>query len=102
MSNSGQWPEAAWAWASGFLLALAYPRADAGALAFLALVPLLLAIARAPAGAALRRGYLCGLAFFTALLYWIPEVLARYGGLPWPLAWLVLLLLVSYLAVYFA
>ncbi len=88
--------------ASGGLLALAYPRADLGPLAFIALVPFLLSLQGAGRGAALSRGYACGAAFFTTLLYWIPAVMEIHGGLPAPVAWLVLALLVFYLATYFA
>jgi apolipoprotein N-acyltransferase len=84
------------------LLALAYPRADLGALAFVALAPFLLSLRGAGRSAALARGYACGAAFFTTLLYWIPGVMETYGGLPAPAAWLGLALLVFYLATYFA
>ncbi len=87
---------------SGGVLALAYPRADLGPLAFVALLPFLLSLQRTDRGAALSRGYACGAAFFTVLLYWIPAVMETHGGLPTPIAWLVFLLLVFYLATYFA
>jgi apolipoprotein N-acyltransferase len=91
-----------WACVSGGLLALAFPSADLGALAYVALVPFLLSLQDVPAITALTRGYLCGAAFFTLLLAWIPRVMVLYGGLSRPLAWLVLLLLVFYLASYVA
>ncbi len=87
---------------SGVLLALAYPRADLGLLALVALVPFLRAIAGAPPRTALLRGYLCGSAFFAVLLYWIPRVMVVYGDLPWIIACLILALLVLYLATYVA
>ncbi|OLC55979.1 MAG: apolipoprotein N-acyltransferase [Acidobacteria bacterium 13_1_40CM_4_69_4] len=87
---------------SGLLLALAYPLADIGVVAFVALVPFLLSLQDAWRGAALARGYACGAAFFSALLYWIPAVMQTYGGLPAVVSWLVLALLVFYLATYFA
>ncbi len=87
---------------SGILLALAYPRADLGPLAFAALVPFLLALRDCGRSAALARGYACGLAFFTALLYWIPGVMVVYGGLPWTVAIPILALLVLYLSTYVA
>ncbi len=88
--------------AAGGLLALAYPRADLGPLAFIALVPFLLSLQGTGRGAALSRGYACGAVFFTTLLCWIPAVMETHGGLPAPVAWLVLALLVFYLATYFA
>ncbi len=91
-----------WACVSGGLLALAFPRADMGALAFVALVPFLLSLEDVPASTALFRGYGCGAGFFTALLYWIPGVMVTYGRMPRALAWLIFLLLVFYLATYVA
>jgi apolipoprotein N-acyltransferase len=87
---------------SGALLALAFPRADLGSLALVALVPLLLSLQGAARGAALLRGYACGGTFFALLLDWIPGVMRRYGGLPRSVALLLLLLLVFYLATYVA
>ncbi len=46
-------------------------------------------------------GFLAGLVYFLSILYWIPPVLTRYGNLPFLLGLLALLLLSSYLAVYF-
>jgi apolipoprotein N-acyltransferase len=91
-----------WAGVSGALLALAFPRADLGAVAFVALVPFLLSLHDVPAVTALFRGYACGGVFFTALLSWIPGVMVTYGGMPRVLAWPIFLLLVFYLATYFA
>jgi apolipoprotein N-acyltransferase len=88
--------------ASGLLLAAAYPRADVNVLAFVALVPVLLALRGCRPGRALRRGFACGVAFHAVLLYWVAGVMVDYGGLPWPLAIAVLALLVAYLAAYTA
>jgi apolipoprotein N-acyltransferase len=93
---------ASWACVSGVLLALAFPRADMGAVGFVALVPLFLSLQDVPASTALFRGYACGTVFFTALLYWIPGVMVTYGGMPRALAWPIFLLLVFYLATYIA
>jgi len=87
---------------SGLLLALAYPTPDLYGIAFVALVPFLLALAGAGRGAALASGYACGGAFFFTLLYWIPRVMVVYGGLPGVAADLLLALLVFYLATYVA
>ena len=93
---------ALWAGVSGGLLALAFPDADIGALAFVALVPFLLSLRGAGGPSALARGYACGAVFFTALLYWIPGVMVTYGGMPVALAWFIFALLVLYLASYVA
>ncbi|HEV8702495.1 MAG TPA: apolipoprotein N-acyltransferase [Candidatus Polarisedimenticolia bacterium] len=91
-----------WACASGAVLALAYPLADRGILALVALIPFLLSLQATEKGTALLRGYACGGSFFAILLYWIPAVMETYGGLPLPVAWLLQALLVFYLATFFA
>jgi len=91
-----------WAGVSGALLALAFPRADLCAVAFVALVPFLLSLQDVPPVTALFRGYACGAVFFTSLLSWIPGVMVTYGGMSGVLAWPIFLLLVFYLATYVA
>lgn len=91
-----------WASGSGLLLALAFPRADLGLLALVALTPFLLTLGGVGRGAALLQGYLCGGVFFLLLLGWMPRVMVLYGGMPKAVAWLVLVLLVLYLASYVA
>ncbi len=88
--------------AAGLLLALAYPRPAYNLAAFVALVPLLLSLRGASRGAALARGYACGVVFFGVLLYWIVGVVHTYGGLPWPVGVISLALVVFYLATYVA
>ena len=102
MNNRSLHRGAWWACASGFLLALAYPRADLGLVALAALAPFLLSLQEVTPASALWRGYLCGFAFFASLLDWIPRVMRLYGGLPLPLAWLIFLFFVFYLATYVA
>ncbi len=46
-------------------------------------------------------GWAAGMVYFLATLYWIPPVLVRYGSLPWSVAAASLLLLASYLSLYF-
>ncbi|HKB07332.1 MAG TPA: apolipoprotein N-acyltransferase [Candidatus Polarisedimenticolia bacterium] len=92
--------DAALACTSGILLALSYPSADLGALAFIALVPWLLSLRDVGPAASLRRGYLFGFSFFVMLLAWIPRVMVTYGGITPLLAWPIYFLLVLYLASY--
>ena len=87
---------------SGLLLALAFPRPALYPLGWIALVPLLVAVRGATAGVAIVRGYLCGVAFFAVLLYWIAQVVVTYGGLTWFLGFVSLSILVLYLSTYFA
>jgi len=76
--------------ATGVLLALAYPPFNISQLAWLALVPLLFAAQRCDRGEAFRRGYIAGLVFFGATVWWTIHV-----TLPGMVA------LVAFLALYF-
>jgi len=87
---------------SGGLLFLAFPPADLGWLAFVALVPLLAVAARTTPRTAALYGLACGTAFFAPLLYWITIVMSLYGGLSIVVAASILALLVLYLATYVA
>nr|MBF0223450.1 apolipoprotein N-acyltransferase [Desulfobulbaceae bacterium] len=51
---------------------------------------------------AARLGFICGLLYNTALLYWIVIALGRYGGLPLPVSVFAMLGLAAYMALYFA
>src|SRR5438094_1305690 len=64
---------------SGGLLLLAYPPADIRYVAWVALVPLMLALRGASARAGALAGLVAGTAFFGGLLYWI----ASFGFLAW-------------------
>jgi apolipoprotein N-acyltransferase len=87
---------------SGLFLAAAFPPIDAWPLAFVALVPLLVASRRSHPRRAAGLGFLTGAVFHVILLYWLVIVMTRYGGLPFPAAAGFLLLLVAYLAAYVA
>jgi apolipoprotein N-acyltransferase len=76
--------------ATGALLALALPPFDYSELGWCALVPLLFAIQRCDRGEAFRRGYIAGLSFFGATVWWTIHV-----TLPGMVA------LVAFLALYF-
>jgi apolipoprotein N-acyltransferase len=84
--------------ASGLLLALAFPRIDLSFVAWFALVPLFLVMEERP----LAAGFAAGAAFFGAILYWLNIVMTTYGGLDLFFSLVAYLLLVSYLALYFA
>ncbi len=86
-----------WAIFSGLLLALAFPSADFGFLAWFALVPLLCVAHRHP----FRSGFICGLSFFAFVLYWLNIVMTTYGRLHPALSVVAYLLLCAYLALYF-
>ena len=112
---------------SGVLLALSFPKFGHPAFAWIALAPLLIALAgwrRMPnAGArALNRadelgpmsaegqgvtsqraftlGLITGIVYFVGTTYWTGEVLQQFGGVPMALALLAMLLLALYLALF--
>ena len=88
---------------SGILLTLSFPHLGHPLVGWVALVPLLVAVARASSFAlALRHGLVTGLVQFTGVIYWIPRVMSQYGGLSSPLAWAIHLLFVCYLAMFLA
>ena len=88
--------------ASGVLLALSFPKFGHPALAWIALAPLLLALAAA--ATTLRRaftlGLLTGIVYFTGTLYWITGVMATYGDMAYAIAVGINILLVLYQAAY--
>ena len=86
---------------SAVLLALAMPgRIGWWPLLFVALVPLLLLVLYARPGRAALAGFVFGLAYHLALLYWILIVLGQYGGLPIWISLPALFLLAAYMAIY--
>jgi apolipoprotein N-acyltransferase len=87
---------------SGILLALSFPRYGHPALSWIALAPLLVALASAPSIRALALGLTTGAVYFTGTLYWITRVMVRYGDLPTWVAVLVNAALVATLSLYTA
>ena len=88
---------------SGALLALSFPRFGHPAFAWIALVPLLVALCgwrRQPPLRAFRLGLISGLVYFVGTIYWTGAVLRTFGGLAAPVATLAMLLLASYLALF--
>jgi apolipoprotein N-acyltransferase len=95
---------------AGVLLALSFPRYGHPAFAWIALVPLLVALSgwrgvpgRLP-GQPQRRAFLlglcAGLVYFIGTIHWTSEVVATFGGVPTALAVVAMLLLALYLAIY--
>ena len=73
---------------SGVLLILAFPKADLGWLAFVALIPFLRTFPYARTRAALGYGFLTGFVFFAGLLYWIAVFTQHVIGWLGVVAWL--------------
>lgn len=95
---------------SGALLALSFPRYGHPAFAWIALVPLIVALSgwrgrveRLPGQPPLRAfllGLTSGSVYFAGTIYWTGSVVGTFGGLAWPIALLAMLLLASYLALF--
>lgn len=95
---------------SGVLLALSFPRYGHPAFAWIALVPLLLALSgwvgrrgHVPGQPPLRAfglGLTSGAVYFIGTLYWTSSVIATFGGVPRPVALLAMVLLALYLALF--
>lgn len=98
--------------ASGVLLALSFPKYGHPAVAFIALVPLYVALSgwngqpgTAPGvstGRGFRLGLIAGFVHFAGTVYWTGATVQTFGGLPWPVAVFVTGLLVLYMATYVA
>jgi apolipoprotein N-acyltransferase len=103
--------------ASGVLLALSFPRYGHPAFAWIALVPLLVALsgwrgrpniggaggealAGQPPLRAFGLGLTTGTLYFVGTVYWTGTVIRTFGGLALPVAALAMLLLASYLAIF--
>jgi apolipoprotein N-acyltransferase len=97
---------------SGVLLALSFPKFGHPAVAFVALVPLLVALSGwtgrrvALPGVSTRRGFMLGLLagfiHFAGTVYWTGATVSTFGGLPVFVAVIVAGLLALYMATYVA
>ena len=95
---------------SGALLALSFPRFGQPAFAWIALVPLLIALSGwrgrpgvlpgQPPVRAFALGLLAGLVYFIGTIYWTGSVIRTFGGLAAPVALLGMLLLAFTLALF--
>ncbi len=81
---------------SGLLMAASFPLPDYAALAWFGLVPLILVMQSRP----FKSGFVAGLTFFAATLYWVNIVMTTYGRLPLAVSFLLYLLLAGYLALF--
>ena len=78
--------------ATSILLILSFPNFELAPLAWIALVPLLIAIARRPSPLrALILGWAAGTIFFYGTCYWLTYSIIHYGGLPTVVAYLLLI-----------
>lgn len=85
---------------SGLLLTAAFPKMGISPLAWIALVPLFIALRELTPKEAFRIGMVAGLAHYLTLLYWVVFTMRTYGYLPWWQCVSLLVLLAAYLALY--
>src|SRR5438067_1455514 len=86
--------------AGGLLLAASFPALDLEPLAWVGLVPLLVAARGRRPRAAFALGWTGGLVFYLATVYWVAYTITHYTAVPLPLAIGILVLMASILACY--
>ncbi len=87
---------------SGLFSAIAFPPWDVGAIAFVGLLPLILALEETTPWQAAWLGYVAGLSFYVATIWWVINTMTTYGHMPLLLSLVALLLLCGVLAGYTA
>jgi apolipoprotein N-acyltransferase len=87
---------------SGLLMILVFPKIDQGWLAWVALVPLILALRQADWRRGLVIGFIAGLIQNLGLMYWTIHTMHVYGQIPLYLCVGLLILLAAYMALYVA
>lgn len=87
---------------SGILIALSFPNPGLAFLAWIALIPLLVAMEESTPREAFRIGLTCGITAYAGILYWLNIVFTQYGHLPWAVSIPAYLLLVLWLALFYA
>ena len=86
---------------TGVLFALSFADFAIGWLAFVAFVPLLIAIARARSGwEAFFLGWLSQTIAWLMMVPWVVRVMSHYGGLPYALGVLIFVAMSAYLGLY--
>src|SRR5260221_965666 len=93
--------EASLAIASALLLVLSFPDFDLWWLAWIGLVPLLVVVTQAPkAGCAFLLGWLWGVIFFYGTCWWLTYPMIHYAHIGAPLAYLLVLLPLMFVALF--
>src|SRR5665647_1849050 len=88
---------------SGILLFLSFPKFGLGFIAWIAFVPLFIALREIVSfRRALFLGWIAGLTACVGIIYWITYVVVNYGHLPLYLGVMIMLLLACYLSLYIA
>jgi apolipoprotein N-acyltransferase len=85
---------------SGLLLIPIFPWYDVEWLAWIAFVPLLTATRGVRLRTAFMWGWISGCVGYLGILRWIPHTMINYGGVPTPVSYGILVLLVAYVGMY--
>jgi apolipoprotein N-acyltransferase len=85
---------------SGALLAASFPSIDLNFLAWIALVPLFLALKGLSGKEAFQAGMIAGIVFFCGTIYWVTNSVHEFGHIELIPALLTTLLLCTYCAIY--
>jgi apolipoprotein N-acyltransferase len=84
----------------GLFTALAFPKFSLSYLAWFSLLPLLFVLYESKPSLSFWLSFVAGLAFYGILIYWIPDVPAHYGDVPYFLSLVIFLVLIAYLSLY--
>lgn len=87
---------------SGFLLILPFPKWNLPWMAFVGLVPLLVALQGQSPTRCFSLGLITGLIHYFGTLFWIKNTMVHFGGMSLPGSLLVLFILVAYISLYTA
>lgn len=91
-----------YAFVSGILLFLSFPKYGSGIIAWIALIPLFHALRDAGYKEGMYTGFKAGFIFYIGIIYWVIHVIVKYGHLPLYLGVAAMLLLSFYLSIYIA
>ena len=100
----GQWPlrHILLAATTGILLPLCFPKFDVGLLAWVALIPLHIALDSSRRTQAFWLGWLSGMIGFTGIMSWVVTAMHTYGKVPLLISYGIMLLLTAYLGLFVA
>ncbi|HUK57433.1 MAG TPA: apolipoprotein N-acyltransferase [Nitrospiria bacterium] len=90
------------AFLSGVLSFLIFPRYDFESLAWIALVPLFLALENQSVRKSFGLGWAAGTVYFLGTIHWVTNTMIHYGKLPAVVSYPILLLFALYLGLYVA
>ena len=87
---------------SGIAMVLIFPRSGLDYLAWVCMVPLIVALLCRPQRSAALQGVVAGTIYHIGLIYWVVVSMNTYGGVPRPLAGMLLVLLSLFLSIFVA